>query len=72
MIKYAFCESLPTYAVVSKLAPNLVYHGLIRALLSLALNIMSVQLTLAAGKDQLTPGKSGTYICIYLLFFFFP
>ena len=45
---------------------NLVYHSLIRALLSLALKIMSVQLTLAAGKDQLTPGKSGKFF-----FFFF-
>ena len=36
-------------------------HGLIRALLSLTLNIMSIQLTLAAGKDQLTPRKSGKY-----------
>ena len=36
-------------------------HGLIRALLSLTLNFMSIQLTLAAGKDQLTPGKSGKY-----------
>ena len=39
-----------------------------RPLLSLALNIMSVQLTLAAGKDQLTPGKCGRYF-IYFYFF---
>ena len=43
------------------MAPSQVYHGLIRALLSLAWNIMCVQLSLAAGKDQLTPGMSGTY-----------
>ena len=44
---------------------NIVYHSLIRAVLSLALYIMSVQLTLAAWKDPLTAGKSGTYIYIY-------
>ena len=53
---------------ILKLAPSLVYHGLIRALLSLALNIMSVQLTLAAGKDQLTPGKSGKYFFFFSLY----
>ena len=50
------------------MAPSLVYHGLMRPLLSLSLNIMSVQLTLAAGKDQLTPGKCGRYF-IYFYFF---
>ena len=54
------------------MAPSLVYHGLIRALFALALNIMSVQLLLAAGKDKLTPGKSGTcFILLLFLFFFF-
>ena len=48
--------------LTSKLPPSLVYHCLIRALLSLAVNIMSVQLVLTAGKDQLTTEKSGTYI----------
>ena len=51
------------------MAPSLVYHGLIGSLLSLALNIMSVQLTLAAGKDQLTQGKSGMYFILLLLLF---
>ena len=50
---------------------NIVYHGLIRAALSLALNIMSFQLTLAAWKDPLTPGKSETYIYIVLKLFLF-
>ena len=50
---------------------NIVYHGLIRAALSLALNIMSFQLTLAAWKDPLTPGKSETYIYIVLTLFLF-
>ena len=54
----------------SKLAPSLVYHGLIRALLSLAVNIMSVQLVLTAGKDQLTTEKSGTYIFSFHLIIF--
>ena len=54
--------------LTSKLAPSLVYHGLIRALLSHALNIMSVQLTLAAGKDQLTPGKSGKFLFFFSLY----
>ena len=54
------------------MAPSLVYHGFIRALFALALNIMSVQLLLAAGKDKLTPGKSGTcFILLLFLFFFF-
>ena len=48
------------------MAPSLVYHGLIRALLFLALNIMSVQPTLTPGKDQLTPGKSGTFFFLFL------
>ena len=50
---------------------NIVYHSLIRAVLSLALYIMSVQLTLAAWKDPLTTGKSGTYIYIVLTLFLF-
>ena len=49
------------------MAPSLVYHGLIRALLSLALNIMSIQLPLVAGKDQLTPGKSGMHFIYFFL-----
>ena len=53
------------------MAPSLVYHGLIRALLYLALNIMSVQLTLAAGKNQLTPGKSGRYLIYFFALCFF-
>ena len=52
------------------MAPSQVYHGLIRALLSLAWNIMCVQLSLAAGKDQLTPGMSGTYFFIFFQFMF--
>ena len=69
-----FCTALLSKKLIcqtltSKLAATLVYHGLIRALLSLALNIKSVQLTLAAGKDQLTPRKSGRYF-IYLFFSF--
>ena len=63
---FSLAKKLIYWILTSKLAPSLVYHGLIRALLSFAFNIMSVQLLYAAGKDQLTPGKSGRYF-IYLL-----
>ena len=66
----SLAEKLICQILESKLARSLVYHGLIRALLSLALNIMSVQLTLAVATDQLTQGKSGTYIFIFTLCLF--
>ena len=51
-----FCTSF-----LSRKTNLLDFRGFIRALLSIAINIMSVQVTLASRKDQLTPAKSGTY-----------